>query len=256
MNTKLNSEENFNELVFENKNKAYGAYAIRKSYNDNVTISLVLSSIFFGLLALLAILLTSAKVDIPDIIANGPVFIPYGTEVIIPKVDKPALPPKQKVETPPESNSGQKVASDDPQKSDGKINEQQNISKTPSPFPHDSSTGKDPDIKVTVLPEKKKEVVKFVDVMPSLKNMAKFIADNLEYPRQAIENGTAGIVYVTFVVEVDGSITDIKLLQGIGDGCEQEAMRVVGIMPLWEPGTLKNIPQRVQCNLPIKFRIK
>ena len=110
MNTKFNSEENFNELVFENKNKAYGAYAIRKSYHDNVTVSLILSSAFFGLLALLAIFLTSAKVEVPDIIANGPVLIPYGTEVIMPKVDKPAVPPKQKVETPPESNSGQKIA--------------------------------------------------------------------------------------------------------------------------------------------------
>lgn len=257
MNTTRNFEENLTEMVFENKNKAYGAYAIRKEYHDNVTFSLILSSAFFGLLALLAVSFTNRTVDIPDTDVNGSVFLPFGEEVILQKPDKPLVdPPKQKVILTPKTESGVKEASDDPQKSDGKITDLQVFSKNPNPLGVTDSTAKDPEPKEPFVPAEKKKVVTFVDKMPFLKNMAEFIKENLKYPIGAKENGTEGTVYVTFVVETDGSITDIKLLKGIGDGCEQEAERVVGIMPLWEPGTLKEIPQRVQCNLPIRFRLK
>jgi len=258
MNTNRNFEENLTEMVFENKNKAYGAYAIRKSYHDNVTVSLLVSSAFFGLLALGAVLLTSAKNDPIGVVENGPVLIPYGTEVFIPKVDKPTVPEKPKAPAAPESTNGVLKATDAPQKVDNKITDPTNLGKTTTPFIGDSSAfkGIGPITKDPIVPIEKKKVVNYVDKMPFMKDMAKFISDHLDYPRQAIDNLTEGTVYVTFVVEMDGSITDIKLLKGIGDGCEQEAMRVVGIMPLWEPGTLKEIPQRVQCNLPIRFRVK
>ena len=256
MNTTRNFEENLTEMVFENKNKAYGAYAIRKAYNDNVTFSLILSSAFFGLLALLAVSFTNRTVEIPGPDVNGAVLLPYGPEIVVPKPDKPIItPPKQKLIETPQSVSGVKEVSDDLQKSDGKINDNQNFSNNPNPLGAIDSAA-DPGPKEPIVPEKKKEPLKFVDKMPFMKNMAQFIVDNLKYPTIAKENGTEGTVFVTFVVETDGSITDIKLLQGIGDGCEQEAQRVVGIMPLWEPGTLKEIPQRVQCNLPIRFRLK
>lgn len=255
MYTKFNSAENFNELVFENKNKAYGAYAIRKSYKDNVTISLILSSAFFGLLALLAISLTNRNIKIPTFSGNEQGILPFGTVLDIPKPDK--LPKTiEKVEAAPKSTSGEMKASDNPVDLLNKTNEQFVINKNPNLNGNDSAAPLDPEIKVPILPIAPLPIVKYVDKMPNLDNMAQFIADHLVYPRVAVENGTSGTVYVTFVVETDGSITDIKLLKGIGDGCEQEAMRVVGIMPLWEPGMDKNIPKRVQCNLPINFRIK
>jgi protein TonB len=256
MNTHFNSANNFNELLFENKNKAYGAYAIRKSESDNITISMLVTSAFFGLLVVTAITLTNTKIEIPDIGINETPQIYLGPEIEIPK---PIEQPKAKVETAaPKSVSGAYVASSDPQKTDLKPNDQQLISANPNPNGSDSAKPKGPDVFVVppLIPEKTPEAVKFAEVMPKLDNMAQFIANNLKYPRQAVDNGTEGTVYVTFVVERDGSISDIKLLKGIGDGCEEEAMRVVAKMPKWEPGTQKNVPQRVQCNLPIKFRIK
>ena len=258
MNPSINSGENLNELVFENRNKAYGAYAMRRSYSDNVTISLLLTTTFFALLALLAIFLTNRDVKIPVFAGNDPPAIPFGRVIEIPKLDKPIVVPKKKVEATPKSTSGQKVASDNPNDKNDQTNDQQNISKNPNPNGNDSTAKDDPEIKLPTPPVNTTPppVEKFADKMPKLDNMAQFIADHLVYPRAAVENGTSGTVFVTFVVEMDGSITDIKLLKGIGDGCEQEAMRVVGIMPLWEPGMNKNKPARVQCNLPIKFRIK
>lgn len=84
-----------------------------------------------------------------------------------------------------------------------------------------------------------------------------FIYSNLRYPQEAIDNGIEGRVYITFVVEKDGSITGIKILRDIGYGCGEEAVRVLKMMPKWIPGKdhLGNI-HRTQYNMPINFEFK
>ncbi|MBN2172846.1 MAG: energy transducer TonB [Bacteroidales bacterium] len=81
----------------------------------------------------------------------------------------------------------------------------------------------------------------------------RYLNDNIKYPVMAREAGIEGTVYVTFVVEKDGSISKVKVLRGIGGGCDEEAMRVVEEMPKWNPGRQRNIPVRVQFNMPIRF---
>ncbi len=83
----------------------------------------------------------------------------------------------------------------------------------------------------------------------------KFLEDNLRYPQMAREAGIQGTVFVTFVVERDGSVTDVRILRGIGGGCDEEAVRVVSMMPRWEPGRQRGQPVRVQFNMPIRFRL-
>ena len=84
----------------------------------------------------------------------------------------------------------------------------------------------------------------------------KFLQENMKYPEEAKELGVQGKVFVTFVVEVDGSITDVKVLRGIGSGCDDEAVRVVKSMPKWIPGKQRGVPVRVQFNLPINFKLQ
>ncbi len=84
----------------------------------------------------------------------------------------------------------------------------------------------------------------------------KFLSENIKYPEEAKEIGTQGRVFLTFVVEVDGSITDVKILRGIGSGCDDEAVRVVKSMPKWIPGKQRGVPVRVQFNLPIVFKLQ
>ncbi len=84
----------------------------------------------------------------------------------------------------------------------------------------------------------------------------KYLAENIKYPPMAIDAGVKGKVYVTFVVEKNGSISDVKILHGIGGGCDQEAIRVVMDMPLWSPGKQRGKPVRVQYNLPINFILR
>ena len=103
------------------------------------------------------------------------------------------------------------------------------------------------------------EIFRVVESMPEfpggLAAFYRFLEKNMIYPQMAKEAGISGKVYITFVVEKDGSIADITLLRGIGGGCDEEALRVVKAMPAWKPGLQRNIPVRVQFILDIKFTL-
>lgn len=82
-----------------------------------------------------------------------------------------------------------------------------------------------------------------------------FLQENIKYPQIARESSIQGTVYVTFVVERTGKVTDVKILRGIGGGCDEEALRVIKAMPSWNPGKQRGKPVRVQFNMPIKFTL-
>lgn len=81
------------------------------------------------------------------------------------------------------------------------------------------------------------------------------IARNLKYPKQARKEKIEGRVMLKFIVDSDGSIKDIQVLQGIGGGCDEEAVRVVSSSPKWKPSTLRGVPVPQEIRLPIQFRL-
>jgi len=100
-------------------------------------------------------------------------------------------------------------------------------------------------------------VVEDMPVFPGgEKAMYTYIGQNLIYPEQAKKEGIQGRVFVTFVVEKDGSITDVELLRGVSDELDQEALRVIKGMPKWTPGGQRGKPVRVQYRMPIKFGLQ
>jgi protein TonB len=98
-----------------------------------------------------------------------------------------------------------------------------------------------------------------VEEMPSFPGgeeaLYKFLAKNTRYPDMAKDAGVQGIVYLTFVIEEDGSINDVRLLRGIGGGCDEEAIRVMNKMPKWSPGKQRGRTVRVQYNMPFRFTL-
>ena len=116
------------------------------------------------------------------------------------------------------------------------------------------------------LEEEEEEVIEeepvfvIVESMPSFpggaRELMKYLNKNLRYPALAKETGIQGKVFITFVVEKDGSVTDVSVLRGIGGGCDKEAIRVVESMPNWIPGRQRNVLVRVRFNLPVKFRLQ
>ncbi len=83
-----------------------------------------------------------------------------------------------------------------------------------------------------------------------------FIAKNIKYPRQAKRMGIEGKVHISFVVDTDGSVTDIKILRGIGAGCDEEAIRVLKLLPKFSPGKQRGVPVKVQMQLPVNFQLR
>jgi len=99
----------------------------------------------------------------------------------------------------------------------------------------------------------------FVEQMPEFPggndSLKGFINRTIKYPELAKESDPEGTIYVNFVVESDGSITNPIILRGIGSGCDEEALRVIKLMPKWIPGKQNGKVVRVQYNLPIKFKL-
>lgn len=104
------------------------------------------------------------------------------------------------------------------------------------------------------------QIFMVVESMPAFPGgepaLYKYLAENIKYPQMAKESGIQGRVFVTFVVERDGSVTDVRVLRGIGGGCDEEAIRVVKNMPKWTPGKQRGKSVRVQYNLPVKFTLQ
>lgn len=108
--------------------------------------------------------------------------------------------------------------------------------------------------------ERRTDVFKTVEQMPQFPGgnaeMLQFIKDNLRYPTIAAENGIQGKVVVVFVVEKDGSLSDIKIVKSIDPQCDREAVRIVKSMPKWQPGKQNGSAVPVDYTLPITFRIQ
>lgn len=113
-----------------------------------------------------------------------------------------------------------------------------------------------------------KEEESFVDDTPfvSVQNMPEypgginalkaFLATNIKFPETAARVGIEGTVYVYFVVEKDGSVSNIKTLRGINDECNEEAERVIGLLPKWKPGNQQGKNVRVSFTIPVSFNLK
>ena len=86
--------------------------------------------------------------------------------------------------------------------------------------------------------------------------MMKFVAENVQYPEEAKEKEISGRVLVGFIVEKDGSVNEVKIVRGIGGGCDEEAVRVVKAMPKWKPGKEKGKPVRVSYMMPFTFKLQ
>ena len=96
-----------------------------------------------------------------------------------------------------------------------------------------------------------------VESMPEfpggMAGLGKYLGIKIKYPEMAKEAGILGTVYVTFVVDKKGRISDVKLLRGIGGGCDEEAIRVIKSMPRWKAGKQRGKAVQVQFNLPVRF---
>lgn len=125
----------------------------------------------------------------------------------------------------------------------------------------DESTVVEPIIMPAVVEElvEEEEIFQIVEESPNFPGgeeaLREFIRKNLSYPIAAQESGIQGRVYIGFVVEKDGNITDVKVLRGIGGGCDEAAVKVVKALPKWNPGKQRGKSVRCRFSIPIAFTL-
>ncbi|MFN4124105.1 MAG: energy transducer TonB [Flavobacteriales bacterium] len=255
------------EIVFEKRNKDYGAYQLRKKYNRNMNTALAIALAVY----LLIVFIPAIKTWLSDLTSK--VELDKNVEVTL--VEPPPLnkdeppPPPPPPDPPPPVQETIKftppVVTEEPIKDEDIPPPQEELKETNVGRKTQEGSGEVFDLPVEgegkgIVDDAPQQIYTFVEQMPEFpggeEELFKYLSKNIKYPAMARESGLTGTVYVTFVVEGDGKITDVKILRGIGGGCDQEALRVVQNMPPWKSGKQNGRPVRVQCNLPIKFTLK
>ncbi len=268
MNILGNNSSKLNEIIFENRNKNYGAYEIRESYNDSLKKSLLCLGSFVCLL--FGSMLIYNKVN----------ALP--TEETILAFNDPALDPIQYVETTvdltPIKEQIQNMAAAAPEGGmatrivdNATPTVTTNINNPVSGVGSSTATGLSatstvestvtttPATTITTIAPPAEPVV-FAEDMPEyeggMKGLLAYVGSSIVYPEIAKEAGKQGIVYVSFVVNETGNVEGAKVLKGIGLGCDEEVLRVINKMPRWKKvGKNAGHPVKVRFNIPVSFKL-
>jgi periplasmic protein TonB len=256
MNTK---KKNLDDLIFESRNKDYGAYANRRNYPRYLVWALIAATTLFfvGISVPLIANYISVRTDrgdggysISDTLTPYDPFKDEPEEVDIPK-QKASEPTVQRIVVVDDTTD----VEDDPFAlfEDAK---NKNIGDTAG------RTGDTADTRQVVVVDdpKPKETFLVVEEMPEFPGgdagRRIFLKENMHYPQMAREIGIEGRVFVSFVVDEAGRVVEQELLRGIGGGCDEEALRVVGIMPKWKPGRQNGKEVRVRFSMPLIFTLR
>ncbi|HEX7414749.1 MAG TPA: energy transducer TonB [Bacteroidia bacterium] len=273
MNILKTNVDSLNVIIFENRNKNYGAYVLRSTYGNTIFKSLGITVLIFAFLSITALLL-SRTVDKEKVAEIGPNIVPlvptYSVAVDVTPAAKPdvtalkhhvvsVIPNTRAVSTnlidsaierniiQSSLNTNNTVAatttgnidSGDNGNSGGDPNANgDNGNNTSNTNGNTTATNTAP------------------DVFPSLENLPAFLQRNLRYPEMAKDQFVQGKVLVNFIIDEEGKILKATVLSGIGYGCDEEALRVIKLMPKWKPGMAGGKPVKVSFTQPITFRLQ
>ncbi|MGI4749739.1 MAG: TonB family protein [Janthinobacterium lividum] len=263
------------DVVFSERNKSYGAYELRKHYNRNLVKALLITATLFSAGLFSASYLIRSHQDLATSIKPDTETIIELSEIKAPPVapdkpisKKPVLPTHSAAQKPiPSISQNMKPVADELAKIDPKpISAQSSIAGAtdipgdlPSLTTAANGNGNSTQAKTE---DNGDEVVPFtaIEKLPAfpggMEAWAKFLSKNLHYPEQASSAGVSGRVYISFIVEKDGRITDIQVARAAGYGFDEEAKRVLKMAPQWKPGIQNGKPVRVRYTMPINFTIQ
>lgn len=257
------------ELIFQGKNKEYGAYVLRsesdKRHNRSMIIVAIVAVVGFSLPKLIEIVKPKQREIVTEVTQLS-------------KLDKPEvkndIKKPEPVEPPPALKSSIKftapvIKKDDEVKDEEQMKSQEELTNTKVAISiadvkgNDDKNGKDiADIKqnVTQTNDDDNKVFDVIEQMPEFPGgndaLLKFLSDNVKYPVVAQENGIEGRVIVQFVVSKTGTISDITVVRSLDPSCDKEAVRVVKLLPKWIPGRQNGVNVNVRFTLPITFKLQ
>ena len=265
------------DLVFEGRNKAYGAYRLRKS----TTKRNILAMVAVVILLIVAFIILTVKNFVDE--QRAKVAMTQVAELTNNKQpEKKAEVKQKKVEVEPErvvervkssiKFTAPVIKKDEEVKPDEELKTQDELMSTKTAIGtfdvkgNDDANGEILKAKEVIAepePPKHEEENKVFDIVEQQPlfpggpaALMKYLSENTKYPVVAQENGVQGRVTVQFVVEKDGSISDVHVLRGVDPSLDKEAVRVVKSMPRWTPGKQNGITVRVNYRVPVLFRLQ
>jgi len=257
--------QRWEDIVFENRNKEYGAYLLRYIYSRHVVLSVVITILVVGLVLAGPTISKWLKDNEPkEEVALK--TVKYTDLAPPPPIDK-NTPPPPKLDVPPPVKTIIKFLPP-------KVTEKEIVEEEPMPTQEEikqadvgaetvEGTGEvifEEPVTEVVKEESDDNTIFTVVEQPAeypggLEAMSKFVGKNLKYPAVARRMGTEGSVFVSFVIDKEGKISDVQVLKGISTECDKEAVRVVSLMPPWKPGKQNGRAVKSRFVLPIKFKL-
>ena len=239
------------DLIFEGRNHEYGAYKLRKGTPKRNVYSIIVIAVLAALLV--GVYVAKSAYDKYQAAHAKNEAVTELSALNQPKQKKAEVKRKEIVE---------------PEKKEVVKEVKSSIKFTAPVIKKDNEVKPEEEMKVAdepvkpaeEKPEVENKVFEVVEQMPSFPGgpsaLMKYLSENIKYPVVAQENGVQGRVVVSFVVERDGSITDVKVARSVDPSLDREAMRVVRSMPHWIPGKQNGSAVRVKYNVPVSFRLQ
>ncbi len=248
-----------NNVVFANHNKLYGAFTLRRDYNKRLGLALALAiGVFVFAVGAPYIITKLGGGD--DVVETKKKIVDVNLELFEEQPEEPPPPPEVIPPPQPQIETVQFVAveaADEPVEeppptqndltettAGQSTQEGQNIDAPPPPPPVEEET-----FDLAAVQEQP-------EFPGGMEEMYKFLSKLQKYPDMEADAGIQGKVYVEFVVEKDGRITETKVKKGVSDGLDKEALRLVKAMPNWNPGKMNGKAVKVRFVLPVKFTLK
>lgn len=259
MKTKV---ESFEDIVFENRNKEYGAYELRKRYSKRGSIALIMAFciMFFAVGGPLVASIMKQRIIHNYVEKNAVIDLVSMSEDK--DMDVPPPPPPPPAPSVKEIKFVAPIVVDsvEESKNEFEINDDV-LRQSNSPILDTSAKIKEVVVieKIDIVDEKPIEYVNIKEkpIFPGGdKALLKYIAENTVYPEQAIQTESEGTVYVRFVVTKTGKIGDVLIMRPVDPALDEEAMRVIKTLPQWTPGKNDGRPVNVWFIVPVRFALQ
>lgn len=261
------------DIVFANRNRAYGAYQLRRAYSRHLARALGIGLLLIGFGIVLPQILRAVSPEPIEKIVEGE-FMPGPPPDIDPELPPPPPPPptpkppaKSVIKFVPQTPTPDEEVTEEKQRTQEEVlvaaaNVGTNDHKSEGDGPPTLNDVPDfpREIETAAKPDNSEYLPYGLQKAPAFpggdQELLKYLAENIKYPPMARENNIQGTVVLSFLIGKDGKVSDVSVLNEIGGGCGKEALRVVKAMPPWIPGEANGHAVKVRYSLPVRFRLQ
>jgi len=251
------------DIVFERRNKDYGAYVLRKLYSKNVVVAVIITLSSIGLVFAIPYIAAFIKSQGEEEIVDTKVLTTVTLDQ--PPPITPNQPPPPKVDVPPPIKTikyvAPKVTKEEVVEEEmPTVEELKQVEVSTETQEGETQVVFEEPVKAVVVEEDEDKIFTVVeqqaDFPGGMSELYKFLNKNIRFPSSARRMGVNGKAFVQFVVDREGKISDIEVIKSLSPDCDKEAIRLVSIMPAWKPARQNGRNVRSKFVLPLTFKLE